>query len=317
MEQTDIKILRSQNVTDTDDNGGRENKASEVVSGVKFNLFPRVTTSERESGITRLRKVFMANMNTNGETAYGAFIGLSSPGNGGDRFHIAKGTQNDTQADTAGLAWTGCGTLTQDASAGDTQISITFKHSDYTIPAGSLIIIKDDEKSCTVRSVSSAFNGNTAVVTLENQLPDSFLSAFSYAGVMLELGDLAPSLGGVSVSSVAGSFDSSKAVLYNAGTESDTFSLVFTSSLAFYASGASAGSLSSGTVTSAYSPLNPKTGRPFFTLPAECFSGSFEAGNTISFTTSPASASVWIKETVPAGCPHEPNNRTSLDWLID
>lgn len=317
MNQTDIKIFRSITVTDTDSNGGKENKASEVVSGVKFNLFPRVTSAERETGITRYRKVFMSNMNTNGETAYGASIGLSSPGNGGDRFYIAKATEDDTQADTASLTWTGCGRLSADASAGDTSIQITFKNSDYVISNGSLLIIKDDEKSCTVRAVSASFNGSTATVTLETQLPDDYSSSDTNAGVMLELGDLLPSYENLSVSSLTGEFDITKIVLYNAGTESDTYSLTFTSSIAYYVTGTEVGSLSSGSISSPYSPLNPKTARPYFTLPAECFSGSFEAGNTISFSTRPASASVWIKETVPAGCPHEPNNRTSLDWLID
>ncbi len=317
MNQTDIQLNRSLNITDTDTNGGRENKAGGIVSGVKFNLFPRVTSSERETGIVRYRKVFMSNMNTSGETAYGACAGLSSPGNGGDSFYIAIGTHTDTQAEAEGLAWTGCGQLAADAYAGDTAIQVYFKGTDYNIPDGCLLIIRSGEDTETVRAVSASFNGNTATITLQSQIADSYIASETYAGVMLELGDLTPGFENVSVSSLTGQFDPSGMALYNAGTEHDTYSITFTSALSYTAAGAETGVLPSGTISSSYSPINEKTARPYFTIPAECFSGTFEAGNSISFDTRPASAGFWIKESVPAGCAHEPDNKTTIDWLID
>lgn len=196
MNQTDISIIRSVNINDTDTNGGRCDLASVIVSGVKFNLFPRVTSAERESGITRYRKAYLANKNVNGETAYSACVGIGMPGNGQDRFYIASADHEDTQADVPS-EWTGCGRLSLDAAAG----------------------------------------------------------------------------------------------LYS-------------------------GNLPSGQTTAQYSPANPKTGKPYFTIPAECWSGVFEAGNSVTLVTLPSAKGFWLKEVVPAGCPHEPDNRITLDWQI-
>lgn len=316
MNQTDISIIRSVSINDTDSNGGRCDLASTVVSGVKFNLFPRVTSSERESGITRYRKAYILNKNSNGETAYGACVGIGMPGSGQDKFYIAPADHEDTQADVPSQ-WTGCGRLSLSASAGDTAVSVLFKSSDYSIPEGALLLIQDDEKSCNARVASVTKNVNTAAITLEGQLPHSFDSEDTYVGVMLELGDLAPELESAEISSLTGGFDRTKVVLSNGGTEFDTFSLTFTSAFAFTASGFYAGNLPSGQITAQYSPVNPKTGKPYFTIPSACWSGAFEAGNSVTLVTLPSAKGFWLKEVVPAGCPHEPDNRITLDWQID
>lgn len=317
MDQTDIKILRASAITDTDQNGGRADMASIVVSGVKFNLFPRVTSTEREQGVTRYRKAFMANMNTGGETAYGACAGLGSVNAGQDRFYIAKGTHADTQADISGYSWTGCGRLGADVTAGDESLQIVFKSADYAIAAENLLMVTDGTETTYIRAQSVSWNANTVTVILQSQLPYSFASADTVVSVMLEAGDLIPSADGFVKITVSGAFDESKLLLYNAGTEPDTFSVTFTSAFSFAAAGVNAGALPSGSVSSAYSPVNSKTGRPYFTIPAESWSGIFEAGNSISFNTYPASQGLWIKEVVPAGCAHEPDNKTSIAWLID
>jgi len=134
---------------------------------------------------------------------------------------------------------------------------------------------------------------------------------------MIETGDLTTTLSSVSVSSVSGIFDEEMITLYNKGTEADTFSITFDSSFSFQAAGVNAGSLPSGTTGAAYAPLNIKTNLPYFSIPSEAWSGLFEAGNTVTFSTDPACKSFWIKEVVPAGCAHEPNNSFELDWMID
>lgn len=322
MNQTDIKIIKSEYISDTDSNGGRADFAAEVVSGVKFNLLPRVTSTERESGVTRYRKAFLANMNQLGETAYGASAAISTPGNGGDRFYIKAGTDTDTKAELASDGWTGCGALAFDAAAGTDSIQVSYKSNDYEIPEGALLIIKDTLGNiCNIRTSQTSpcadWNGNIATISLEGQLPDNFTAQDTSVGVMVETGDLAPSLSGVSVSSAGGVFDESKVILYNSGTEHDAFSVTFDSSFSFQVSGVSAGTLPSGVTGSLYEPVNPKTGRPYFSIPAEGWSGIFEAGNTVTFSTSPACSGFWIKEVVPAGCPHEPNNSFYIDWQID
>lgn len=322
MNQTDIKIIKPENIIDGDTNGGRADFATEVISGVKFNLLPRVTSSERESGTTRYRKAFIANANQLGETAYGSAVAISSPGNGEDRFYIKAGTNTDTQSELTASDWTGCGSLAVSASAGATSIQIAFKSNDFQISENTLLIIKDNlGNTCNIRTSSTSpcasWTGNIATVELAEQLPDSFTAFDTNVGVMIETGDLKPELTNITVSSTEGGFDETAITLYNRGTEADTFSLTFESSFSFLAAGVEVGSLSSGTTGSTFEPINPKTNTPYFSIPAGCWSGIFEAGNTVTFSTNPACKGFWIKEVVPTGCAHEPNNSFDLDWMID
>jgi len=321
MNQADIKIIKAEIITDDSINGGRANFASEVISGVKFNLLPRVTSTERDNGITRYRKAFIANANQLGETAYGASVAISSPGNGEDRFYIKAGTDADTQHDLTADGWTGCGTLAYTASAGDTSIQVMFKANDYTIPEGALLLLKDElGNSVNIRTTTEPcvqWNGDIATIQLENQLPDGYPAYSTSVGVMIEVGDLEPTLTDTAISSTEGTFDETVVTLYNDGTEYDTFSVTFDSSFSFQTAGINSGALASGTTGSPYEPLNPKTNKPYFSIPTASWAGIFEAGNTVTFTTHPACKGFWIKEAVPAGCAHEPNNSFNLDWMID
>jgi hypothetical protein len=322
MNQTDIKIFKSENITDSSSNGGRIDFSSEVISGVKFNLFPRVTSTQRESGITRYRKAFLTNFNDLSETAFGASVCISTPGNGEDRFYIKQATQTDTQGDLATDGWKGCGLLAYDAASGASSIQVSYKSNDYTISEGALLLIKDTSgNSCTIRTSSTApcasWSGNIATIELDGQLPESFTAVETSVGAMEEGGDLKPMLNSVSVSSVSGTFDETKMDLTARGTEEDTYSLTFDTSMSFLVSGINCGDLISGTISSEYAPINPKTGQPYFIIPADCWSGIFEAGNSVTISTSPACLGFWIKEVVPTGCPHEPNNSFDIDWQID
>jgi hypothetical protein len=322
MNQTDIKIIKAENITDETTNGGRADYSTEVISGVKFNLLPRVTSTERENGVTRYRKAFITNVNQLGETAYGASVAISSPGNGEDRFYIKAGTDKDTQNDLSQDNWTGCGTLAYTASSGADSIQVLFKAADYAIPAGALLLLKDnDGNTANIRTSSTnpytEWNGNIVTIQLAEQLPDNYTAYDTYIGVMIETGDLTPTLTDISISSTDGAFDETYMTLFNDGTEADTYSITFDSSFSFQCSGVASGSLPSGTISTAYEPLNPKTNQPYFSIPAESWSGIFEAGNTVTITTEPSSKGFWIKEVVPAGCAHEPNNSFNIDWMID
>jgi len=176
MNQTDIKMIKSLDISDTETNGGRADFASEIISGIKFNLLPRVTSSERESGVTRIRKTFIANFNPSGETAYSASVGITSPGNGEDRFYIKAGTDRDTQTELTSDGWTGCGLLAFNGAAGSTSVQVSFKANDYNIPEGALLIIKDSSgNTCNVRTSDTSpcvsWNGNIATIQLDGQLP--------------------------------------------------------------------------------------------------------------------------------------------------
>lgn len=78
------------------------------------------------------------------------------------------------------------------------------------------------------------------------------------------------------------------AVTMDAGPVTDTFTAVFSSASAFDVYGASEGHVGSGTVGVEFAPDN--AGAPFFTIPANYFTGTWAADDTYSFRTTAYSA---------------------------
>ena len=67
----DIKLMKSERLTDDADGGGRMS-GNEVVDGVSNNLFPDIATLDRINGRVFLRKVFPALLTTDTESLLGA-----------------------------------------------------------------------------------------------------------------------------------------------------------------------------------------------------------------------------------------------------
>lgn len=144
----DVQFKKSVTVTDTIANGGKKG-IIEVKSGVRHNLFPRVTKTERtqSGGLTRFRKEFWSNNNASDEVAYSMMAYLEYPSNAGDRFYLAKGTQIDTQNDlvnnvaTKGdYLWMGVGKLTSPLAGNETTLTVEMDGAaDYQFQNGGYI----------------------------------------------------------------------------------------------------------------------------------------------------------------------------------
>ncbi|MBF0607687.1 MAG: hypothetical protein HQL61_09090 [Magnetococcales bacterium] len=142
--RSDILFVKSATVTDTSSNGGRMSYNT-VPNRVKFNLFPRVTKSERTNGITRYRKQYMWNKAIGNEAAYSVLAYPLIPSPAGDRFYMAKGTQADTQsAIDATYEFVSAGTLTANLTAGTQSIQIAFESNDCTINNGAKLVINSN-----------------------------------------------------------------------------------------------------------------------------------------------------------------------------
>jgi hypothetical protein len=76
--ETDIKILKSERMADTDDGGGRMT-SNEVIDGQSNNMFPDISELDRTYGRVNLRKVFAAVLTDDVDTYYGANIIVSEP----------------------------------------------------------------------------------------------------------------------------------------------------------------------------------------------------------------------------------------------
>jgi hypothetical protein len=87
----------------------------------------------------------------------------------------------------------------------------------------------------------------------------------------------------------------------NAGGIDDRWAIVFTSSSTFNLLSERFGQLASGNTGSNFSPLNPLTSQPFFTLPASGWGAGWIVGNTLRFNTGGAHSGVWYAQVISPG----------------
>lgn len=295
-------------------NGGRM-AASLLVSGVKNNLFPDVSQSERLAGAVKWRKAFI-HVNSAQDTALlnvRLFLDALTPA--GDFVVFQPGTQTDTENQIAGRPY-GIGTLFAPVVGGATQIQVACeRNAEYAtlqpFRVGDRLRVSDrpstggagNEEWVTISSVS--YGTDFATVDVSTALVNSYATANTLISSVLELPSAVASVSGVSVVSASGNFDSATAgnlIAHNRGAIQENWTLTFTSATTFTVSGNTVGTLvSQGSTSADYAPVNPATGTPYFTIKAIGWSGSFQAGNTMSFTTQPAAIPVWYRRQVPAG----------------
>ncbi|WP_457571412.1 hypothetical protein [Desulfovulcanus sp.] len=456
----DIKFFKSEKVTDTDTNGGRVG-TQEVAFGIKYNIFPRVTSAERNVGLTRYRKIFLCNHNADNDKAFGSLINLLFPTPAEDRILLRKGTEEDTQASLNDLYWQGCGKVSP-APAGQDYIDILAESDGLFFPTGGVIHIcnafeygtveagirpgdyvyqdgnwkstdvisnqypygiylgnglihtirttskeewlrtKNEEYSesigtgdgtnspalTNITNFPIAFDEDklpqiTATDTLDNTLTvtiqadgqasgdcsagqlnletgewteeivwsaaiksgsdvvisytkrcyeliggteyrvylaDTLSYDYTgeiYAGACLELGDIYPEVQDTQITSAAGQYDFNYLSLDNQGTVTDTWTITFTSSTEFTCTGTKKGSIGTGSVLNDFAPTNPQTGKPYFTLKKDGFSGSWQTGEKIVFKSIASARGFWLKEIVQAGAGNYPDNLFLLGWWIE
>jgi len=90
-------------------------------------------------------------------------------------------------------------------------------------------------------------------------------------------------------------------VVSNRDAITERWAIVFTSSTAFRVVGETVGQIATGSTVADLSPLNPRTGEPYFTIDKDGWGGGWAAGNALRFNTVGALAPVWVARTVLAG----------------
>jgi hypothetical protein len=177
-----------------------------------------------------------------------------------------------------------------------------------------------DGSDAIVTSAKKQYSWSTHTCTVE--LEDAILNAFSntntFVGMCIEPGDIQSSITNV-VKTFAGSgtFDESKVTGTNKGTIEETWTLLFTSGTAFQCTGAVKGVIGSGTTSGTYAPNNPDQSTAYFTLLSTAWGGTPQSGDTVMFTTHPASVPIWWKEIVPAGANPISNNVAMLEIYVE
>ncbi|MBF0126642.1 MAG: collagen-like protein [Magnetococcales bacterium] len=308
-----------QTVSDADDNGGRMS-ATEVASGVANNVWPDVPPSERLSGSTRWRKLFVKVASPYNLKLIDARIFLQAPTPAGDRVVFCAGTPTDVQGDLSGSeAQYGSGVLNENIAPGGSVVRVAVESAlDDIFHPGQLIRLSNKTSVNDLVGIEEfahlsavAWNNNQATLTLDAPLQNGFSVSDTRVASVLEAGHVWARTDAWALSSAAGRFggwdgvDSPPSILVSsrmadhiAGIEQN-WTLVFTGSSTFTCVGDTVVEIGDGSVDATFAPTNPDFFRPYFSISVSLWSGTWAVGDTLSFATHPAAIPVWEKRIIP------------------
>lgn len=306
-------------------NGGRL-RFAQLVTGVKNNLFPDVSQSERLAGAVKWRKAFIHMASAQDTALLNVRLFLDALTPAGDFVTFCPGTQTDTEDQIGGRLY-GIGTLKADTPGGATQLEIAGEHpAAYAelqpFRIGDLLRIADrpstggagNEEWLTIAGV--AYGTDSISVELATPLQNSYAPENTLLSSVLELPSVSASGSDFQLNSAGGQFDAAGVghwLIHNKGAIEEQWHLNFTGATTFTVSGTLVGALpQGGSISADFMPLNPATGTPYFTLKASGWSGSFVANETGSFATHPAAIPVWYRRQVPPGTQSLANDFASL-----
>ena len=154
----------------------------------------------------------------------------------------------------------------------------------------------------------------TAIDTNDVTLADATTREFPAGSVLsshLRLGDLSARAYGlfgqrawtrafsdVVIGESAGVQYTGTIVVTNQGAETDRWAVVFTSSTSFQVFSEVRGLIGTGSTTSNYSPINPATGAPYFTLASASWAPGILVGSVLRFNTDGSVPPVWAVQCI-------------------
>ncbi|CAN5753649.1 hypothetical protein BH11PSE12_BH11PSE12_08250 [soil metagenome] len=90
-------------------------------------------------------------------------------------------------------------------------------------------------------------------------------------------------------------------VVTNSGALTERWSIQFTNTTAFSLMGEHVGVIAVGNISTDFSPINPATGTPYFTIKAIGWGSGWSIGNILRFNTIGAIFPIWVTRTVQQG----------------
>lgn len=321
---SELIFRKPKEVSDAASNGGRMG-FSQYASATAANVFGHAFAAERASGSQKYRKICCCVANDSDETLYGSLLRLFMPTRGDDWISYHMGTARDTQADITGIETRyGVATLNAAVVAGGSTLVVKVENADLAsgadaiARAGDVLFISDKEswnassgnvEQHIINTVSAS--GSQLTITLDGTTLANGYAAWNgttrTGGHIMTAPaavDLACSLTNSS-QTVAGSgvVDFDQITLDAIGTAELTLTGTFTDATHYTLTCDDAGhSLGSGTTGADYSPSNPAVSKPYLTIPAAAFSGTFAAGDTFTFQSHPPARYVWLRRDIPAAC---------------
>ena len=298
------------------ENGGSCNFNSTILNGIKNNLMPDVSQTDRLVGVTTVRKAFLAINKNEAVELLNAQISLGAPTPATDFVVIAQGTPTDTQVDLP-TKWYGVGTVSTAYTASATDIVIAPENfAWYQTNAVFAIgdVIKVSNGTNTELSVVSnvVYNTTTITLTIDPVLTNSYGVGSKVAGVIMTASVKASYTDPV-VTSTTGVFNASgNLIVWTKGTPDVTYTLTFTSPTVYTVSSSTAGNLGSFTTGSDAVCNLPSTTIQAFSIKSTGFSGTFAIGDTIVFSCSSATLPIWVQRIVPPNTSNLANDYLTL-----
>ena len=310
---SELVIRYSANRTATSANGGRMSTVA-LTSGAKQNFFPDWTAAQMASGATRYRKFFVHNTNAENLALTDAMLHLLAPTPAGDRITMFGGTADDTQADIGSPTEYGAAALQSAVAAGATSLTVTLEDDAMAIfRTGDQIFVTDGTNSEYHDAVTVAQNGSLVAISLApgDMLTYAYTSGAVVASV-LPLGTIVAAIATVNKVTGSGGLDATAITADNQGSISQTVTLTMSSTTTFSAVSDVLGSLGTGSIGSDFAPVNSDYTRPYLTVPATAWSGTWAAGETATIPVTQAAPAVWLKNVVPAGAAAYGNDAFTL-----
>jgi hypothetical protein len=318
-------------ITTPAQNGGRMS-AVVYTPYTRGALFRDVSQAERTAGSTVYRKLFLRVDNAQNIALLSPKLWVQVPTAGDDYVFLMPGTQTDTQADLSGTRVYGTGVLRTAVAAGASAFNVNIESEDIGntawVQAGDTLRITAQGDNIVnagatefVTVDTATFNeivGGTSywAITITGTLTNAFDPATGTVRIASVYGpsDVQTSVSGYSKSSAAGTFTSSAITTGNLGTVQQTWTLTATSNTVFTVSGDTLGTLGNYDRSSAIAPSNPNFAGTYFSIPSTAWGGTWAIGDSITFTTNPASIPFWLKRVVPAGA--ATIGLSGPDWAI-
>ena len=303
---SEVKFYRSAVVSDSAANGGRMG-IIESVSGVSQNVFPDVPEAERVAGSTKYRKLFVKIENPNEEALLNTFLFLNQITPADDEMRFFPGTQTDVQSDIGSPDLYGVGQLQATVLAAVSTFVVTVE--DWSAGAifrdGDTIRISDGtNEEIHVISGAPTPAGNNITIDIVGALANGYNSSNTFISSGIDLGDLVGSFDTWVETTGAGTYAEAtpgNVVVDSIGGVEQDWTLTFTNSTNFGLVGNTLGSVGSGSIGGDFAPNNANFSRPYLTILSAGWGGTWATGNTITFSTRPASPGIWYERVVPAG----------------
>ena len=295
---------------DTSSNGGRMVNTT-INDGVKNNIIPDVSQSERTNGVTRYRKAHIHIANDDDIALQEARIFIETSTLGDDSITIFEGTFTDTQSGISGSEQQyGGGPLNADVSASATTMDVLTEDVNLDVFVNGMLVRISDKtdvddaggkEEYVTLNAAVTYTGHVAHLTFTPALANSYLASATRVSSVIEAGTIEATATAAVVTSGAGTFDDAQNIMDSIGTIEQDWTLTFDGAGGFTIVGDTVGSVGSGTEAGGATPTNNDYAKPYFVINAAAFGGTYANLDTVTFTTHPATIPLWYKQIVPLG----------------